>query len=152
MDCGCPGKDLIRSTCNHIAYSSGPLESVYLLVSQVIPDDVAMKHGRPKVHPDGSLEFPDTPPELSGYELQDGRLLPVWPPCVARMLRVEVIDGILKLTGVCSCIESNHLALDVTTDDCEKCAHRKRHQKPDAFRATDDPCEDDGSLSSSSPN
>ena len=64
MPCDCP-EDQPRPTpaggCNYLVYSGGPLASFYRLVEHAIPD-VEMAHGRPTVHPDGSLEFPGLRP------------------------------------------------------------------------------------------
>ena len=65
--------------CNYLVYSGGPMTSFYRLVEHAIPD-VEMAHGRPTVHPDGSLEFPGLPPTLTGYRPEGSRLYPAWPP------------------------------------------------------------------------
>ncbi len=103
MPCDCP-EDRPRPTlsggCNYLVYSGGPLSSFYRLVKQATPN-VEMIHGRPIVHPDGSLEFTGPTPALPGYRQQGPRLYPAWPPCTLRLLSVQVLDGVLSITGIC---------------------------------------------------
>jgi hypothetical protein len=126
MPCDCP-EDRPRSSsparCSYLAYSGGPLPSFYCLVEQGIPD-VEMVHGRPTVHPDGSLEFVGPPPALPGYRQEGSRLYPAWPPCTVRMLRVEVIDGVLYIAGICGNPEAGQFSLEVTVDQCRNCLAR----------------------------
>ena len=125
MDCGCPEPGPVSSGCNYVIYSGGPIENVYRLVEHAIPADTNMIHGRPQVHPDGSLEFANDPPTLSGYQKKGLRLVPVWPPCVLRMLKVQVIDGRLTIAGVCSHLETTTLGGEVTPEQCEQCPIRQ---------------------------
>ena len=95
--------------CNYLCCSGGPPAGIYRLVEAAIPD-VEMVHGRPTVHPDGSLEFAGTPPTIPGYRQEGLRLYPAWPPCRMRMLRVQVIEGVKeKLERVRAGIASRRL-------------------------------------------
>ena len=102
MPCNCPDDKSIppvpQSLCAYLVHSGGPMSSLYRLVEHAIPD-VEMVHGRPKVHPDGSLEFPGTPPTIPGYRPEGSRLYPAWPPCTLRMLKVQVVDGVALHRG-----------------------------------------------------
>jgi hypothetical protein len=53
------------------------------------------------VDADGSLEFSGPPPALVGYRQEGRRRSPSWPPCVLRMLPVQVFDGVLNIAGIC---------------------------------------------------
>jgi len=123
MPCDCP-EDQPRHApsggCNYLVYSGGPLSSFYRLVEQAIPD-VEMIHGRPTVHPDGSLEFAGPPPALSGYRAEGHRFYPAWPPCTLRMLRVQVVDRVLSITGLCGSPDAEHFSQEVTPDQCQNC-------------------------------
>jgi hypothetical protein len=125
MDCGCPDPDPVPSGCNYIACSGGPIQTVYRLVEQAIPADADLVHGRPQVHEDGSLEFAHKPPMLSGYQRKGLRLVPVWPPCRLRMLKVECVDKALTIEGICGNPEGEHLGRLVTLDQCRKCSKRQ---------------------------
>ena len=61
MPCDCPEEQprpIPQGGCNYLVHSGGPLSNLYRLVEHIIPD-VEMTHGRPTVHSDGSLDFPD---------------------------------------------------------------------------------------------
>ena len=127
MPCDCP-EDQPRPTpsggCNYLVYSGGPMASFYRLVEPAIPD-VAMAHGRPIVHPDGSLEFPGPPPAIPGYRPEGSRLFPAWPPCALRMLRVQVLDGVLKVVGICGSPASQYFSREATLHECQNCPVRQ---------------------------
>ena len=123
MPCDCPDdqpRPVPSGGCNYLVYSGGPLSSFYRLVEQAI-SDVEMIHGRPTVHPDGSLEFPGCPPTLPGYRQQGPRLYPAWPPCALRMLRVQVIEGVLSIAGVCGNPAAEKFSHEVAVDHCRSC-------------------------------
>lgn len=111
--------------CNYLAYSGGPLHSLYRLLDQAIPVNVGLLHGRPTIYPDGSLEFTGIPPILAGYRREGSRLYPVWPPCMMRMLKVQVVDGLLTVTGICANAESERFSLEVAVDQCQTCKVRQ---------------------------
>jgi hypothetical protein len=111
--------------CNYLVYSGGPPSSYYRLVEHAIPANVKLTHGRPTVHADGSLEFRGTPLTLSGYRQEGLRLHPIWPPCLLRMLRVQIIDGILAIDGICGGPEAAHFTFEVGPDQCQKCPARR---------------------------
>ena len=123
MPCDCP-EDQPRPSpaggCNYLVYSGGPLPSFYRLVEQAIPN-VELSHGRPTVHLDGSLEFPGCPPALPGYRQEGQQLYPAWPPCLLRMLRVQVVDGVLAIGGICGDPEAAKFGLEVVLDQCRNC-------------------------------
>jgi len=100
------------------------MASFYRLVEHAIPD-VAMAHGRPIVHPDGSLEFPGPPPELAGYRREGLRLHPVWPPCTLRMLKVQVVNGVLSIAGLCGTPGAERFSREVTLEQCRSCPVRR---------------------------
>jgi hypothetical protein len=100
------------------------MASFYRLVEHAIPD-VAMAHGRPTIHPDGSLEFPGPPPPIPGYRPEGSRLCPAWPPCTLRMLKVQVIDGVLAIDGICGSPETEHFGGEAKPDDCRNCSVRR---------------------------
>ncbi len=132
MPCDCPDnqpRPLPSGGCNYLVYSGGPLSSFYRLVEQAIPD-VEMTHGRPTAHADGSLEFPGPPPAISGYRQEGSRLYPAWPPCVLRMLKVQVIDGALSIVGICGNPEAGHFSQEATPDQCHNCPVRKSCLRP----------------------
>jgi hypothetical protein len=127
MPCDCP-EDQPRPKpaggCNYLTYSGGPVASFYRLVEQAIPD-VDLVHGRPTVHPDGSLEFATPPPALSGYRQEGSRLYPAWPPCPLRMLRVQVVDGVLNIAGLCGNPGAEQFSRELTLDNCRSCPVRR---------------------------
>jgi len=127
MPCDCP-EDQPRPNspagCAYLAHSGGPLCGLYRLVEQAIPADAQLVHGRPTVHPDGSLEFPGPPPALSGYRREGSRLHPAWPPCALRMLKVQVVDGVLTIEGVCGNPEAGQFSLEVALEHCRNCPTR----------------------------
>ncbi len=129
MPCDCP-EDEPRPTptggCNYLVYSGGPLERFYRLVEQAIPD-VKLAHGRPTVHPDGSLEFSGPPPTLAGYRQEGQRLYAAWLPCALRMLRVQVIDGVLGIAGLCGTPEAEHFDQEVAPNQCQDCPVRRAY-------------------------
>jgi hypothetical protein len=110
--------------CNYLVYAGGLPASFYRLLEQAIPD-VEMTHGRPTVHPDGSLEFAGPPPALSGFRQEGSRLYPVWPPCTLRMLRVQVLDGVLNVAGICGSPDSEHFSREATLYQCRNCPARQ---------------------------
>jgi len=126
MPCDCPDEPA-RPTpaggCNYLIYSGGPLADFYRLVEQAIPD-VELTHGRPTVHPDGSLEFVGASPTLTGYRQEGQRLYPDWPPCTLRMLRIQVVDRVLTIAGVCGNPQAQQFAQDATREHCGNCAER----------------------------
>jgi len=127
MPCDCP-EDLPRPKptggCNYLCYSGGSTIGIYSLVGEAIPD-VEMAHGRPVVHPDGSLEFPGPPPAILGYRQEGNRLYPAWPPCARRMLRIAVIDGVLTIAGICGEPTAAAFGQEVTPDQCQACPTRR---------------------------
>ena len=123
MPCDCPedqSHPVPSDGCNYLAYSGGPLANFYRLVEHAIPD-VEMTHGRPKVLPDGSLEFSGPPPAIPGYRPEGSRLYPVWPPCTMRMLKVQVVDGVLCIAGLCGSPTAEHFSREATLDQCRSC-------------------------------
>jgi len=127
MPCDCPDerpRPMPTGGCNYLVYSGGPLSSFYRLVEQAIPD-VELAHGRPTVHPDGSLEFPGPSPTLAGYRQEGPRLCPAWSPCTMRTLRVEVVDGVLNITGVCGNPAAEHFSHEATPNQCRNCPARR---------------------------
>ena len=128
MPCDCPDDQPRPPTpsgsCNYLVYSGGPPASFYRLLEQAIPN-VEMIHGRPTVHPDGSLEFPGPPPALSGFRQEDARLYPTWPRCTLRMLQVQVLDGALNIAGICGSPEAEHFSREATLDQCQNCPTRQ---------------------------
>ena len=48
-------------------------------------------------------------PRNPGIRMEGSRLSPVWPPCLQRMLRVQVVDGVLDIAGLCGSPEGKHL-------------------------------------------
>jgi len=93
-------------------------------MEQAIPD-VAMAHGRPTVHPDGSLEFAATPPAIPGYRQEGSRLYPDWQPCLLRMLRVQVVSEALDIAGICGNPEAGQFSNEVTPEHCQNCPARQ---------------------------
>lgn len=135
MPCDCPEdqpRPMPTGGCNYLVYSGGPWTSFYRLVEQAIPD-VEMAHGRPTVHPDGSLRFPGTPPVIPGYRAEGLRLCPAWPSCALRMLKVQVIDGVLSIVGICGNPEAGQFNQEATPDQCQDCPARqaKSYAHPD---------------------
>jgi len=100
------------------------MASFYRLVEHAIPD-VEMVHGRPTVHPDGSLEFPGPPPAIPGYRSEGSRLYPTWLPCTLRMLKVHVVDGTLEIAGLCGTPQAERFSLEVSPDQCQSCPVRR---------------------------
>lgn len=128
MPCNCPDDRPARPNpvggCNYLCYSGGSAAGIYALVGEALPD-VEMTHGRPVVHLDGSLEFPGPPPEILGYRQQGNRLYPAWPPCALRMLRIQVIDGVLIIAGVCGSPRAEQFGQETKPDDCGICPSRQ---------------------------
>ena len=126
MPCDCPEEQLHPTPtggCNYLVYSGGPMSSFYRLVEQAIPD-VELVHGRPTIHPDGTLEFSGPPPALAGYRQEGQRLVPAWPPCALRMLRVQVANSELAIDGICGNPAVEHFGQTTTLDQCQKCPAR----------------------------
>jgi hypothetical protein len=86
---------------------------------------VELVHGRPAVHADGSLEFPGPTPTLTGYRREGRRLHPDWPPCSLRMLRVQVLDGVLSIAGLCGTPGAERFSREVTLNQCRSCPVRR---------------------------
>lgn len=128
MPCDCPDARPRRPTpsgsCNYLVYSGGPPARLYRLLEQAIPN-VEMTHGRPTIHPDGSLQFPGPSPTLSGFRQEGSRLYPAWPLCTLRMLQVQVLDGVLTIAGICGSPETEHFGRQVTLDQCQTCPLRQ---------------------------
>jgi hypothetical protein len=127
MPCDCPEEQprpVPTGGCNYLVYSGGPMVSFYRLVEHAIPD-VDMAHGRPIIHSDGSLEFPGPPPAIPGYRPEGSRLFPAWPLCALRMLRVQVIDGVLGIAGICGGPTAAPFSLETTADQCQSCPARQ---------------------------
>ena len=127
MPCDCPEDRPARPAggCNYLVYSGGSLAAFYRLVESAIPD-VEMVHGRPKVHLDGSLEFPAAPPTIPGYHQEGSRLYPAWPPCLLRMLRVQVVGGTLGTAGICGNPEAGQFGQEAPPDHCQNCPARQQ--------------------------
>ena len=100
------------------------MASFYRLVDHAMPD-AEMSHGRPVVHLDGSLEFPGPPPAIPGYRTEGSRLVPAWPTCVLRMLRVQVIDATLRIEGICGNPHAKHFGGEASVDQCRDCPTRR---------------------------
>jgi len=128
MPCNCPEDRPARPNpaggCNYLVCSNGSVTSLYRLVEQAIPD-VPLAHGRPVVHPDGSLTFTTTPPSIPGYRPEGMRLYPAWPPCVLRMLQVQVVDQVLNMAGICGNPEAGQFSMEVAPDHCQNCPARQ---------------------------
>jgi hypothetical protein len=126
MPCDCPEDRPTRPVggCNYLLYSGGSLPAFYRLVEHAIPD-VEMAHARPTVHPDGSLEFAASPPAIPGYRQEGPRLYPNLQPCLLRMLRVQVVNGILDIAGICGNPEAGHFSGEVTPEQCQRCPVRQ---------------------------
>lgn len=125
--CDCPSgevRPVPTGGCNYLAYFGGSSVGLYRLVEQAIPE-VEMIHGRPTVHADGSLEFPGAPPSIAGYRQDGSRLDPDWPPCLLRMLRVRVVDGVLGIAGICGNSAAEQFSLEVPPDHCQSCPTRR---------------------------
>lgn len=137
MPCDCPDeppRPTPTGGCNYLVYSGGPLANFYRLVGEAIPD-VELAHGRPTVHLDGSLEFPGDPPSLAGYRQEGRRAFPVWPPCTLRLLKVQVVDGVLGLEGVCgNPAGAEHFSRAVTPAHCQDCPSRQSLAACEAIR------------------
>ena len=128
MPCNCPEEPPRPNSptgCAYLAHSDGRLHGIYRLVEQAIPAGVPLVHGRPIVHGDGSLEFPSPPPAITGYRQEGSRLYPAWPPCALRMLRVQVIDGVLGVAGICGNAEAGPFTSEVTVNECQECRVRR---------------------------
>ncbi len=127
MPCDCPDelpRPLPNGGCNYLVYSGGPLSSFYRLVGEAIPD-VELAHGRPTICPDGSLEFAGLPPGLTGYRQEGQRLYPDWPPCSLRMLRVQVVNRVLTIEGICGGSDAEHFTREVGAAHCQTCPVRR---------------------------
>ena len=127
MPCDCPEEQprpIPQGGCNYLVHSGGPLSNLYRLVEHIIPD-VEMTHGRPTVHSDGSLEFPGPAPAIPGYRPEGSRLYPTWPTCTLRMLRVQVVDRLLNIAGLCGNPEAGQFSLEVTPEHCQNCHARR---------------------------
>ena len=114
MPCNCPddksAPPVPRSGCAYLVHSGGPASNLYSLVEHAIPD-VEMAHGRPKVHPDGSLEFPGPPPAIPGYRLEGSRLYPAWPPCTCACCGSKSWAGCLTSQASAATLRPNNSAL-----------------------------------------
>jgi len=126
MPCDCPEDRLVPTgDHNYLVCANGSLANFYRLVEQAIPD-IEMTHGRPTAHPDGSLDFPDTPPAIPGYRQDGFRLYPTWPPCKMRILRIQVVDKTLQITSLCGNPGTEQFG-QVVIDQCQNC-----HARPSA--------------------
>jgi hypothetical protein len=128
MPCNCPedqpSRPLPTGGCNYVVGTGSLPSSLYRLVEQAIPD-VELIHGRPIIYSDGSLEFPESPPTLPGYRTEGRRLYPVWPFCLQRILRVQVIDKTLQITGICGHPEAGQFGQEAAPDQCQNCPARR---------------------------
>ena len=65
------------------------------------------------------------PPAIPGYRPEGSRLCPAWRPCALRMLRVQVIDGVLGIAGLCGNPQAEQFSLEIAPDPCQSCPVRR---------------------------
>jgi hypothetical protein len=127
----CPGEELAmpkpaRGARNYIIYTGEDYAAFYRLVASAIPEG-ELRHGRPIVLRDGSLEYPTEPDDIHGY-VRDAenprRLCPAWPECPWRMLSVEIFSGMLDIRGICMHGKTGCGGKPITMDRCQQCAIR----------------------------
>jgi hypothetical protein len=133
MGCqNCPDDKILEGVF-YIVYTGGPPHAQFAAMQTVV-DRVdhkeIIRRYQPTVHPDGRIEYKkDTPepPAPEGY-VRDERapwtLRPIWPSCVYRMYRVQMLDdGQLKIEGICTHPQSGaRLHEAITCAKCNLCA------------------------------
>jgi hypothetical protein len=126
MGCECPDDiPRPRGSCIYFIYSGGPFQRLNQLVAEAVSEHMEQSYGRPVVHDDGSLEFPGESPKLSGYRRDGSCLYPAWPPCTLRILKVQVVEGVLTIMGICGRPNVEHFSLEVCLDQCQECSARQ---------------------------
>ena len=132
----CPGEELsmprpARGARNYIVYTGEGYAAFHRLAGSMIPEG-ELRHGRPVVLNDGSLEYPAEPDDIHGY-VRDAenprRLRPAWPECPWRMLSVEVFSGLLDIRGICMHGKTGCGGQSITMDRCQQCPERPTTDK-----------------------
>lgn len=117
----------------YIVYTGGPPHAQFVAMQEVVRharQDEIVRLYRPKVRPDGCIEYErdaPEPPAPEGYARNEGDpwvLRPVWPSCVHRMYRVQMLDdGQLKIDGICTHPQSGATRREpITCAKCNLCA------------------------------
>jgi hypothetical protein len=95
-----------------IVYAGGPPTAQYATMQHIVdhtqPNEIIRLY-RPTIHSDGRIEYEkDAPaPQVPEGYLRDESvpwiLRPIWPSCIYRIFRVQMLDdGQLKIEGLCS--------------------------------------------------
>lgn len=88
--------------------------------------------GRPRQHPDGSIQYPNRgtpPPEIDGYERDPKnpfRFIPRAAKCVFRQKKPHVKPcGALTMLYVCGCRDCEIFGERIEYRDCVGCEYKK---------------------------
>ena len=146
----CPGEELAmpkpaRGARNYIIYTGEDYAAFYRLAASAIPEG-ELRHGRPVVLHDGSLEYPTEPDDIHGYERDTEnprRLRPAWPECPWRMLSVEIFSGLFDIRGICMHGKTGCAGKPITMDRCQQCPVRPATDR--TAHAPSPPCPPDSS-------
>lgn len=107
-----------------LVYTGGTEAAFYRMVRLAIPIEPG-PCGRPVVHDDGRIEYPQgAPPEIEGYE-RNGRVFrPAWPSCRWRTLTVTCPNGCLAVRSCCQNPLAPHHLTQASLADCRQCEFR----------------------------
>jgi len=115
-----------------IVYTGGPSYAPFARVATAMAEDdpaVVTKWSKPKVHPQGEIEYQQNeakPPGIEGYQRDASNpqlLRPIWPHCNWRCLHVwRADDGQVRLTAGCLTPASNIPPYEtLSLAQCQKC-------------------------------
>lgn len=130
MGCqNCPDDKTLEGVF-YIVYTGGPPHAQFAVMQEVVRrarQDEVVRLYRPEVRPDGCIEYEQDapePPVPEGYTRDDNNpwlLRPMWPSCIYRMYRVQMLDeGQLKIDGICMNPQSGATQKEPVT--CAKCS------------------------------
>jgi hypothetical protein len=107
-----------------LVYTGGTEAAFYRMVRLAIPIEPG-PCGRPVVHDDGRIEYPEgTPPEIEGYERAGRVFRPAWLSCRWRTLTVTCYDGCLAIRSCCQNPLAPHHLKQASPVDCRQCEFR----------------------------
>ena len=122
---------MVKPPDSFILFYNGGTESAFYRAVRLATPIEPGPCGRPIVHDDGRIEYPEgDPPDIDGYE-RDGRTFrPIWPSCRWRALTVTTPNGCFAISSSCqNPLSARHLK-HAPPADCHKCELRVPIPKP----------------------
>lgn len=119
----------------YIVFGGGTWDNYYRLVEQALTRDqpeILTKWSCPRVERSGAIVYAENetePPEIEGYQRDPSnprRLIPYWPTCNFRCLRVwRADDGSVAISAGCLNVKSDFKPMQtLSLADCLSCAVR----------------------------